>query len=622
VSPTLEPGATDPGRIRNFCIIAHIDHGKSTLADRMLQITGVVDARQMRAQYLDRMDIERERGITIKSQAVRLPWRVREGANQGEDAVLNMIDTPGHVDFTYEVSRSLAACEGAVLLVDAAQGIEAQTLANMYLALENDMTIIPVLNKIDLPAAQPEKYAEELAHLLGCDPEDCLRVSGKTGEGVPHLLDEIVRQFPPPVGEKDAPARAMIFDSVYDVYRGVVTYVRVVDGRIEARDRIKMMSTGAIHELLELGVISPEPVKHGALGVGEVGYLMTGVKDVRQSRVGDTVTINAKPAKAPLAGYKDPKPMVYSGLYPIDGSDYPNLRDALDRLKLNDAALSYEPETSAALGFGFRCGFLGLLHLEIIRERLEREFNLDLISTAPNVVYRVVREDLVELTVTNPSEYPAGRVAQVFEPVVRATVLTPNDYVGAVMELCQGRRGNLLGMDYLSADRVELRYMLPMAEIIYDFFDQLKSRTKGYASLDYEPSGEQEADLVKVDILLHGEAVDAFSAIVHKDKAYNYGVNIAAKLQKLIPRQQFEVPIQAAIGSRIIARETIRAIRKDVLAKCYGGDITRKRKLLEKQKEGKKRMKMVGRVEVPQEAFIAALSTSDTPQQASGTAKK
>jgi GTP-binding protein LepA len=622
VSPTLEPGATDPGRIRNFCIIAHIDHGKSTLADRMLQITGVVDARQMRAQYLDRMDIERERGITIKSQAVRLPWRVREGGNQGEDAVLNMIDTPGHVDFTYEVSRSLAACEGAVLLVDAAQGIEAQTLANMYLALENDMTIIPVLNKIDLPAAQPEKYAEELAHLLGCDPDDCLRVSGKTGEGVAHLLDEIVRQFPPPVGEKDAPVRAMIFDSVYDVYRGVITYVRVIDGRIEARDRIKMMSTGAVHELLELGVISPEPMKHGALGVGEVGYLMTGVKDVRQSRVGDTVTINTRPAKQALAGYKDPKPMVYSGLYPIDGSEYPNLRDALDKLKLNDAALSYEPETSAALGFGFRCGFLGLLHLEIIRERLEREFNLDLISTAPNVVYRVVREDLEELTVTNPSEYPAARVAQVFEPVVRATVLTPNDYVGAVMELCQGRRGNLLGMDYLSADRVELRYTLPMAEIIYDFFDQLKSRTKGYASLDYEPSGEQEADLVKVDILLHGEAVDAFSAIVHKDKAYNYGVNIASKLQKLIPRQQFEVPIQAAIGSRIIARETIRAMRKDVLAKCYGGDITRKRKLLEKQKEGKKRMKMVGRVEVPQEAFIAALSTSDTPQQASGTAKK
>jgi GTP-binding protein LepA len=617
VPPTLDPGshpgATPPERIRNFCIIAHIDHGKSTLADRMLQLTEVVDARQMRAQYLDRMDIERERGITIKSQAVRMPWRVREGGRKGDPFVLNMIDTPGHVDFTYEVSRSLAACEGAVLLVDAAQGIEAQTLANLYLALENDLHVIPVLNKIDLPAAQPDKYAEELAHLIGCAPEDCLRVSGKTGEGVPHLLDEIVRQFEPPVGDAQAPARAMIFDSVYDVYRGVVTYIRVIDGRIEPRDRIRMMSTGAVHELLEIGVISPEPVKSaGGLGVGEVGYLMTGVKDVRQSRVGDTVTINARPAKAPLGGYKDPKPMVYSGLYPIDGSDYPNLRDALDRLKLNDAALLYEPETSAALGFGFRCGFLGLLHLEIIRERLEREFNLDLISTAPNVVYRVEMEDGIEHIVTNPSEYPGGKIARVFEPVVRATVLTPNDYVGAVMELCQGRRGQLLGLDYLSTDRVELRYTLPLAEIIYDFFDQLKSRTKGYASLDYEPSTEQEADLVKVDILLHGEAVDAFSAIVHKDKAYNYGVAIAAKLRSLIPRQQFEVPIQAAIGSRIIARETIRAMRKDVLAKCYGGDITRKRKLLERQKEGKKRMKMVGRVEVPQEAFIAALSTSDS----------
>jgi GTP-binding protein LepA len=622
VPTTLEPGATDPGHIRNFCIIAHIDHGKSTLADRMLQITGVVDPRQMRAQYLDRMDIERERGITIKSQAVRLPWRVRDGEQAGYEAVLNMIDTPGHVDFTYEVSRSLAACEGAVLLVDAAQGIEAQTLANLYLAMENDMTVIPVLNKIDLPAAQPEKYAEELAHLIGCQPEDCLRVSGKTGEGVSSLLDEIVRQIPAPVGDASAPARAMIFDSVYDVYRGVITYVRVIDGRIEARDRIKMMSTGAVHELLELGVISPEPKKSGAIGVGEVGYLMTGVKDVRQSRVGDTVTINGKPAKTALGGYKDPKPMVYSGLYPIDGSDYPNLRDALDRLKLNDAALNYEPETSAALGFGFRCGFLGLLHLEIIRERLEREFSLDLISTAPNVVYRVVRDDGAELTVTNPSEYPNGRVAEVYEPIVKATVLTPNDYVGAVMELCQGRRGSLMGMDYLSADRVELRYTLPMAEIIYDFFDQLKSRTKGYASLDYEPTDEQQADLVKVDILLHGEAVDAFSAIVHKDKAYNYGVSIAAKLRSLIPRQQFEVPIQAAIGSRIIARETIRAIRKDVLAKCYGGDITRKRKLLEKQKEGKKRMKMVGRVEVPQEAFIAALSTSDAPPEKGSGPKK
>jgi GTP-binding protein LepA len=607
------PGATVPDRIRNFCIIAHIDHGKSTLADRMLQLTEVVDARQMRAQYLDRMDIERERGITIKSQAVRMPWIVREGDLSGQQFVLNMIDTPGHVDFTYEVSRSLAACEGAVLLVDAAQGIEAQTLANLYLALENDMTIIPVLNKIDLPAAQPEKYAEELAHLIGCEPDDCLRVSGKTGVGVSHLLDEIVRQLPEPLPGNTGAARAMIFDSVYDVYRGVVTYVRVVDGRLGARDRIKMMSTGAVHELLEIGVISPEPIKSDGLGAGEVGYLITGVKDVRQSRVGDTVTINAKPATEALGGYKDPKPMVYSGLYPIDGSDYPLLRDALDKLKLNDAALVYEPETSLALGFGFRCGFLGLLHLEIIQERLEREFNLDLISTAPNVVYRVITTDGTEVAVTNPSEFPDGKTGEIFEPTVRATVLTPNDFVGAVMELCQGRRGVLLGMDYLSADRVELRYTLPLGEIIYDFFDQLKSRTKGYASLDYEPSGEQASDLVKVDILLHGEPVDAFSSIVHKDKAYNYGVTIAGKLQKLIPRQQFEVPIQAAIGSRIIARETIRAIRKDVLAKCYGGDISRKRKLLEKQKEGKKRMKMVGRVEVPQEAFIAALSTSDAP---------
>ncbi|MEU1754321.1 translation elongation factor 4 [Micromonospora matsumotoense] len=621
--PTLDPGAnapgaTDPARIRNFCIIAHIDHGKSTLADRMLQLTGVVDPRQMRAQYLDRMDIERERGITIKSQAVRMPWTIREGERTGEQAVLNMIDTPGHVDFTYEVSRSLAACEGALLLVDAAQGIEAQTLANLYLALENDLKIIPVLNKIDLPAAQPEKYAEELAHLIGGDPADCIRVSGKTGDGVPYLLDEIVRQFVPPVGDADAPARAMIFDSVYDVYRGVVTYVRVIDGRISARDRIKMMSTAAVHELLEIGVISPEMVKADALGVGEVGYLITGVKDVRQSRVGDTVTINSRPATEALGGYKDPRPMVYSGLYPIDGSDYPNLREALDKLKLNDAALDYEPETSGALGFGFRCGFLGLLHLEIIRERLEREYNLDLISTAPNVVYRAITDDGAEIVVTNPSEYPTGRIAEVYEPVVRASVLTPNDYVGAVMELCQGRRGSLLGMEYLSADRVELRYTLPLAEIIYDFFDQLKSRTKGYASLDYEPTDEQASDLVKVDILLHGEPVDAFSAIVHKDKAYHYGTSIAAKLRNLIPRQQFEVPIQAAIGSRVIARETIRAIRKDVLAKCYGGDISRKRKLLEKQKEGKKRMKMVGRVEVPQEAFIAALSSDSGDVKSAG----
>ena len=601
----LPPHATPPESIRNFCIIAHIDHGKSTLADRMLQITGVVDDRAMRAQYLDRMDIERERGITIKSQAVRMPWEV-----DGSSYVLNMIDTPGHVDFTYEVSRSLAACEGAVLLVDAAQGIEAQTLANLYLAMENDLTIIPVLNKIDLPAAQPDKYADELAGLIGCEPGDCFRVSGKTGAGVEPLLDSIVAQFPHPVGDADAPARAMIFDSVYDTYRGVVTYVRVVDGNLNPRERIAMMSTKATHELLEIGVISPEPTPADGLGVGEVGYLITGVKDVRQSRVGDTVTNAKVPAARPLGGYRDPKPMVFSGLYPIYGSDYPDLRDALDKLKLNDAALVYEPETSAALGFGFRCGFLGLLHLEIVRERLEREFDLDLISTQPNVVYDVTMEDGSEVVVTNPSEFPGGKVAEVREPVVRATILAPSDFIGAIMELCQSKRGSLLGMDYLSEDRIEMRYTLPLAEIVFDFFDNLKSRTRGYASLDYEPAGDQVADLVKVDILLQGEQVDAFSAIVHKDRAYGYGVMMAGKLKELIPRQQFEVPIQAAVGSRVIARENIRAIRKDVLAKCYGGDISRKRKLLEKQKEGKKRMKMVGRVEVPQEAFIAAL-TSD-----------
>ncbi|MGZ4783332.1 MAG: translation elongation factor 4, partial [Oryzihumus sp.] len=537
----LQPHATPPDLIRNFCIIAHIDHGKSTLADRMLQITGVVDERAMRAQYLDRMDIERERGITIKSQAVRMPWEV-----DGETYCLNMIDTPGHVDFTYEVSRSLAACEGAVLLVDAAQGIEAQTLANLYLAMENDLTIIPVLNKIDLPAAQPEKYAEELAGLIGCEPEDCLKVSGKTGMGVEPLLDQIVQQLPAPVGDADAPARAMIFDSVYDTYRGVVTYVRVVDGNLNPREKISMMSTRATHELLEIGVISPEPMPSKGLGVGEVGYLITGVKDVRQSRVGDTVTNAAKPAAESLGGYRDPKPMVFSGLYPIDGSDYPDLRDALDKLKLNDAALVYEPETSAALGFGFRVGFLGMLHLEIVRERLEREFDLDLISTLPNVVYDVTLDDRKEVVVTNPSEFPDGKIASVREPVVRATVLAPSEFIGAIMELCQQRRGTLRGMDYLSEERVEMRYTLPLAEIVFDFFDQLKSKTRGYASLDYEPDGDQEADLVKVDILLQGEQVDAFSAIVHKDKAYSYGVMMASKLRELIPRQQFEVPIQAA----------------------------------------------------------------------------
>ncbi|MFQ1000801.1 translation elongation factor 4 [Modestobacter sp. SSW1-42] len=601
------PASTDPARIRNFCIIAHIDHGKSTLADRMLEVTGIVEGRQMRAQYLDRMDIERERGITIKSQNVRLPWEV-----DGEEYVLDMIDTPGHVDFTYEVSRSLAACEGAVLLVDAAQGIEAQTLANLYLAIENNLTIIPVLNKIDLPAAQPEKFAAEIANIIGCDPSDVLRVSGKTGVGVPELLDEIVAKIPAPVGDAEGPARAMIFDSVYDIYRGVITYVRVMDGRISGRDRIKMMSTGAAHELLEIGVISPEPKPVEGLGVGEVGYFITGVKDVRQSRVGDTVTLQHKPAAEPIGGYSDPKPMVYSGLYPIDGSEYQLLRESLDKLLLNDAALVYEPETSAALGFGFRVGFLGLLHLEIVRERLEREGGLSLISTAPNVVYRVVMEDGSEVVVTNPSDWPHGKMAAVYEPVVNATIIAPSDYTGAIMELCQGRRGSLTGMDYLSETRVELRYTLPLGEIIFDFFDALKSRTRGYASLDYQEAGEQQSDLVKVDILLQGEAVDAFSAIVHKDKAYSYGVLMAGKLRELIPRQQFEVPIQAAVGARVIARETVRAIRKDVLAKCYGGDITRKRKLLEKQKEGKKRMKMVGRVEVPQEAFVAALSTNES----------
>ncbi|MFF0746598.1 translation elongation factor 4 [Streptomyces sp. NPDC004111] len=607
-----EPSRTDPALLRNFCIIAHIDHGKSTLADRMLQLTGVVDQRQMRAQYLDRMDIERERGITIKSQAVRLPWAPTEGDMKGTTHVLNMIDTPGHVDFTYEVSRSLAACEGTILLVDAAQGIEAQTLANLYLAMENDLTIVPVLNKIDLPAAQPEKFSEELANLIGCQPEDVLKVSAKTGVGVDALLDRVVRDVPAPVGVKDAPARAMIFDSVYDSYRGVVTYVRVVDGQLNKRERIRMMSTGATHELLEIGVSSPEMTPSDGLGVGEVGYLITGVKDVRQSKVGDTITSLSKGATEPLGGYKDPKPMVFSGLYPLDGSEYPDLREALDKLQLNDAALVYEPETSAALGFGFRVGFLGLLHLDVIRERLEREFGLDLIATAPNVVYRVVMEDRTEHTVTNPSEFPEGKISDVFEPVVRATILAPSEFIGAIMELCQTRRGTLIGMDYLSEDRVEIRYTLPLAEIVFDFFDQLKSKTRGYASLDYEPTGEQSASLVKVDILLHGDKVDAFSAVTHKDAAYAYGVRLVAKLRELIPRQAFEVPIQAAIGSRVIARETIRAIRKDVLAKCYGGDISRKRKLLEKQKEGKKRMKMVGSVEVPQEAFIAVLSSDDS----------
>ena len=609
---SIQPAATEQARLRNFCIIAHIDHGKSTLADRMLQATGVVQPRDMRAQYLDRMDIERERGITIKSQAVRMPWAVEDADGEQRAYALNMIDTPGHVDFSYEVNRSLAACEGAVLLVDAAQGIQAQTLANLYMAIEGDLTIIPVLNKIDLPAAEPERHAEEIASLIGCDVDDVLKVSGKTGQGVAELLDRIVEAVPAPHGDPDAPARAMIFDSVYDTYRGVVTYVRVVDGALKPRERIEMLSTGAVHDLLEIGVISPEPAPSAGLGAGEVGYLITGVKDVRQSRVGDTVTAAARPAAEPLAGYQDPKPMVFSGLFPVDGSDFPALRDALDKLKLNDAALTYEPETSVALGFGFRCGYLGLLHLEIIRERLEREFNLDIISTAPSVVYEVTMEDRSTHTVTNPSEFPEGKVASVSEPVVRATILTPSEFVGTVMELCVSRRGTMGGMDYLSPSRVEMHYTLPLAEIVFDFFDALKSRTRGYASLDYETDGSQDANLVKVDILLNGDKVDAFSAIVHRDSAYSYGVMMTKRLKDLIPRQQFEVPVQAAIGTRVIARETIRALRKDMLAKCYGGDITRKRKLLEKQKEGKKRMKAIGRVDVPQEAFVAALG-ADQP---------
>ena len=602
---------TDPERIRNFCIIAHIDHGKSTLADRILQLTGVVGDRDMRDQYLDNMDIERERGITIKAQNVRLSWVPKTGDHAGEQIVLHLIDTPGHVDFTYEVSRALEACEGAILLVDAAQGIEAQTLANLYLAMENDLEIIPVLNKIDLPAADPDKFADELALIIGCEPEEVLRVSAKTGDGVPELLDKLCDVVPAPTGDADAPARALIFDSVYDTYRGVVTYVRVMHGRLKAREKIQMMSTGATHETLEIGVVSPQPKKTDGLGVGEVGYLITGVKDVRQSKVGDTVTVVNDSATEPLKGYEEPKPMVYSGLFPISADQYPDLRDALEKLQLNDAALTYEPESSVALGFGFRCGFLGLLHMEITRARLEREFNLDLISTAPSVVYRVVTEAGEEIKVRNPSDWPYGKPREIYEPIVKMTVIVPAEFLGPTMELCQSKRGQMGGMDYLSEDRVELRYTMPLGEIIFDFFDMLKSRTKGYASLNYEDAGEQIADLVKVDILLQGDPVDAFSAIVHRDNAQWYGNKMTTKLKELIPRQQFEVPIQAAIGSKIIARENVRAVRKDVLAKCYGGDISRKRKLLEKQKAGKKRMKSIGSVSVPQEAFVAALSTDE-----------
>ena len=593
---------SDPQRIRNFAIISHIDHGKSTLADRFLELTHAVPEREMRDQFLDRMDLERERGITIKAQAVRLIHRHREAEYR-----LNLIDTPGHVDFTYEVSRALAACEGAILLVDAPQGIEAQTLANHHLAEQAGLVLVPAVNKIDLPAADVPEAVRELAELTGVPEEDVLRISAKTGEGVPDLLDAVIERIPAPPGDPDAPARALIFDSAYDPYRGVVAYVRVADGALPARPRIQMMSTGARSEADDVGVFAPDPVPVERLGTGEVGYLVVGEKDVRTAKVGDTVTLAERPAREPLPGYREPKPMVWSGLYPTEGDDYPNLRAALDRLRLSDAALVFEPESSRALGFGFRCGFLGLLHMDIVRERLEREFDLSLLATAPNVELPVTRGDEV-LEVHNPSEMPPpGTFDRVEEPVVLATLITPASYLGPVMDLCRSRRGTLEEMRYLSPDRVELRYLLPLAEIIFDFFDQLKSRTRGFASLDYEHWGHQEADLVRVDVLLHGEPVDALSGVVHRDRAQQYGRRITERLRELIPRQLFDVAIQAAIGSRIVARETVKARRKDVLAKCYGGDVTRKRKLLEKQKAGKARMRRVGKVDVPQEAFIAAL---------------
>jgi GTP-binding protein LepA len=600
---------TDPRSIRNIVVAAHIDHGKSTLADRILVLCGAVSERDMRDQFLDRMDLERERGITIKAAAVRLDYK----AADGQSYVVNLIDTPGHVDFTYEVSRALAACEGCVLLVDASQGIEAQTLANLHLAIEADLEIIPVVNKIDLPAAQPERVALEIQRVLGCAEDEILFASGKTGDGVREIMEAVVKRVPAPKGDASAPLRALIFDSTYDAYRGVVSYVRVVDGAMRRRGRVRMMSTGAEHDVEEVGVLAPEPQPVDELGVGEVGYLISGIKTIGEAKVGDTVTTVSSPATEALPGYREPKPMVYAGLYPISGDDYPQLRDALEKLQLNDAALTFEPETSRALGFGFRVGFLGLLHMEITRERLEREFALSLVTTAPNVAYRMIQSDGAQIVVRNPSEMPED-VERIEEPQVSVLMLTPKEYVGALMELCQSRRGVLDGMHYIGEDRVELRYRMPLAEIIFDFFDQLKSRSRGYASLDYEPVGYQPAQLVKVDILLHGEPVDAFSAIVHREKAQVYGRQMTEKLRQLIPRQLFDVPVQAAIGSRIIARETIKAKRKDVLAKCYGGDITRKRKLLEKQKEGKKKMKQIGSVEVPQEAFIAALQVGGEKQ--------
>ena len=600
--------STPQARLRNFSIIAHVDHGKSTLADRILQLCNAVPDREMREQYLDRMDIERERGITIKAQAVRLFYT----AADGQIYQLNLIDTPGHVDFNYEVSRSLAACDGVILLVDAAQGVEAQTLANLYLAIEAGLEIIPAVNKIDLPAAEPDRVSAELANLIGVPAESVLRISGKSGIGVPELLEEVIRRVPPPKGDPEAPTRALIFDSEYDNYRGVVTFVRVIDGTLEARQKVRMMATGTVCELEEVGVFAPTMIATKGLRTGDVGYAIPGVKNVREAKVGDTITDAARPADQALPGYREPKPMVWAGLYPTDGDQYADLRDALDKLRLNDAAFVYEPETSQALGFGFRCGFLGLLHMEIVRERLEREFDLDLLITVPSVAYEVVKRGGEILSVHNPAEMPdAGAIEEIREPLAAAMIITPTEYLGALMELCQERRGEMKEMHYLSEDRVELRYHLPLAEMIVDFFDQLKSRTRGYGSLDYEAIGYRAEDLVKVDILLHGEPVDAFSSIVHRDRATSYGRRMAEKLRELVPRQMFDVAVQAAIGSRVIARETIRARRKDVLAKCYGGDISRKRKLLEKQKAGKRRMKQVGSVEIPQEAFMAALRLDD-----------
>ena len=593
----------DLSRIRNFSIIAHIDHGKSTLSDRILELTNAVEVRDMRAQYLDTMDLERERGITIKAQNVRVDWK---------GSVLHLIDTPGHVDFGYEVSRSLAACEGVVLVVDAAQGIEAQTLANCYLALENDLEIVAVLNKIDLPAANPEYYADEIERVLGIPAEDILRISAKTGEGVPDLLDAIVERIPPPTGDPTLPLQALIFDSQYDQYRGVVSSVRVMQGTLDAKGKLLFMQAGAIHEAIEIGVRRPVPTPVAELGPGEVGYLIAGIKDVGEARSGETVTRSGEPAEEPLPGYNNPKPMVFCGLYPIDGDDFENLRDSLEKLKLNDASITYEPESSGALGFGFRCGFLGLLHMEIVKERLEREFNLALIATAPSVEYRVHKTNGEIQLVDNPASLPPTQnIARIEEPYFKVGIITPKDYTGTLMELCQSRRGEMLKIEYLSPDRVELSYAIPLAEVVVDFFDQMKSRSQGYASLDYELDGYRESHLVKVDLLLNGIAADAFSTIVHRDRAFDYGRRMCEKLKELIPRQMFDVPIQAAIGGKVISRETVKAKRKDVLAKCYGGDITRKRKLLEKQKEGKKKMKSIGRVEVPGDVFIAALKLDD-----------